>query len=139
MTKEDLAQIMNGRRIGEEITQQEEAQAKGSALVAIFGASDDLIELRGAIHDEVNAYKGGECFIKNGKLLEPLEDEADIEVLEKYGVLEIVQKMHKGAIRIEGKFGDNVYSWFITTEAEFVPFEIMEGADKYCRGIVIQL
>jgi hypothetical protein len=32
--------------------------AKDNGLVIVFGASDDLVELRGAIHDEVGACDG---------------------------------------------------------------------------------
>lgn len=49
MTKESLAAILNGRTYGDEITKEEEAQAKAAELVVIYGASDDLVEFGGAI------------------------------------------------------------------------------------------
>jgi hypothetical protein len=36
-----------------EINKAEERQAKDAGLVVVFGYSDDGVELRGAIHDEV--------------------------------------------------------------------------------------
>lgn len=142
MTAQELAAKLDGREVGNEITREETAQAKKDGLLVVYGGSDDLIELDGAIHDEVNAYDGGECYIKNGKLLEPLEDESDIEVLEKYGVLEIVQTMHKDAIKIEALWcpDGSLYSWVMRAEGvEWHSFDVNEGGGKFCRGMVIQL
>lgn len=73
MTKEQLAYLLNGREYTNEITKEEEREAKNSGLLVIFGASDDLIELRGAIYDEVGAINGGEVRIgKNGNLIEAI-------------------------------------------------------------------
>ena len=139
MNAKELAATLNGRECANEITDTECAIARKLGLVVVFGASDDLIELRGAVDDEVNAYNGGECYIKNGKLLPALDDEQEIEVLEKHGVLESVQSAHKTAMKIEGKWDCNGYSWFITTSHDFEPFEIMENGDKFCRGIVTKV
>ena len=66
----------------------------------IFGASDDLCELRGAIHDEVLAWQGAEIHIsKGGQLLATIEeDEADI--LKKYGVLQAVKDARKSSTKV---------------------------------------
>lgn len=136
MTKEELAAKLNGRGIGHEITDQEEKQAKGAELIVIFAASDDLMEIRGAINDEICTYGSGECLIKNGKLLPDLDND-EIDVLEKYGVLEAVYSERQSAIKIEAFWDRTPYACLITTKAEFAPFEIMEDGDLYCRGIVI--
>lgn len=41
MIAKELAQLLNGRQYGKEITQLEEAEAKRSKLVVLFGYSDD--------------------------------------------------------------------------------------------------
>ena len=71
VTKEQLAERLNGRQYGREITREEEKLAKESGLVVVFGASDDLCEMRGAIDDEFGCYDGGEieCEEYPGKLL----------------------------------------------------------------------
>ncbi len=141
MTKEQFAEMLDGREVGDEMTDSESALAKQFGLLIAFGASDDLIELRGVVIDEVNAYDGGEAYVtKAGKLVEPLEDESDIEVLEKYGVLDIVQKAHLGAIKIVGAWcEEEPYSWTFTTEEPHATFDILEEGEKFCRGIVLQL
>jgi len=59
MTKEQWAEKLTGREIGEELTTDEEKQAKRDGILIVFGASDDLCEFRGVIHDEADCYDGG--------------------------------------------------------------------------------
>src|SRR5215472_10913763 len=68
MTKEKLAKQLDGHEYCEEISAVIEAEAKEADLVIVFGNSDDLIEFRGAIHDEAGCYEGGEYWIVDGKL-----------------------------------------------------------------------
>ena len=141
MTKDQLAKKLNGRKIGLEITSDEEVAAKSDRLVVIFGASDDLIELRGAINDEVGACDGGECYIKRGKLIPELDDDVEIETLQKHGVLEYVQKAHKGATKIEAAWcpEGSKFSWEIRTSAPHSAFSIFEDGEPFCSGLVIDL
>lgn len=60
MTKEQLAELLNGNEYRDEMTKEQEQAAKQNNLLVLFGASDDLLEMRGAIRDEVGAYDGGE-------------------------------------------------------------------------------
>lgn len=140
MTKESLAALLNGREYGEEITDAEEAQAKSSGLVAIFGASDDLCELRGAINDEVGAYEGAAPYVSaDGKLLIEVADD-DEDTLKTYGVLDVARDRIAKATRIDVEWCKVPgYSWTLTTNAPHATFDIMEGADKFCRGIVVDL
>lgn len=59
MTKEQMAALLNGREIGQEITKDEEHIAKESGLLVVFGASDDLMEFRGKYRQEFDCYDGG--------------------------------------------------------------------------------
>ena len=63
MTKEDFATLINGRQYRDELTKEEEKSAEGSGLIVIFGASDDLIEFRGKLDDEIGAYEGTDFII----------------------------------------------------------------------------
>lgn len=47
---------LNGREYREELTDEEEQQLKKDGLVVVFGASDDLCEIKGAISDEIDCY-----------------------------------------------------------------------------------
>ena len=44
------------REYREELTKEEEEELKKDGLVLVFGASDDLCEVRGAISDEISCY-----------------------------------------------------------------------------------
>ena len=140
MTKEELASKLNSREIGSEITKAEEAQAKENRLVVIFGASDDLCELRGAIKDEVGAYGDGLVQISREGVLLPEMEDTDEEVLRKYGFLDVLRASRRAAIEVKVWWCvGNGYSWSYETQVPHATFEIMEGTEKYCRGIVIDL
>ena len=53
MTAKELAEILSGREVGEEIIWGEERDIKDAGLVVVYGYSDDNVELCGAINDEV--------------------------------------------------------------------------------------
>lgn len=75
ITKEELAEKLNGRTYLNEMTEEEEQEAKESELVVVFGQSDDLVELRGAIDDELDMYDGGTIYLtKEGVLKNECED-----------------------------------------------------------------
>lgn len=139
MTKETLAAQLNGREYLQEITPTEALEAKASKLLVIFGASDDLIELRGASDDEAGAWDGRELLIRrDGEMLPDLERE-DITILEKHSALARVQELRAQAVKITAKWDEGGYSWLLETTFQHAAFDIMEGAEKYCRGLVIDL
>lgn len=140
MTKEQLANMLNGREYGDEITDAEEKLAKSDGLVVIFGASDDLCELRGAVNDELGARPDTLIMIdKNGQLLPEIEDD-DAEVLRKYGVLAAVQRAHYQATKIVAHWHDEGNPcWTYETTAPHASFDVIEDGKKYGIGVVIDL
>lgn len=142
MTKEALASLLNGRAYTKEITDDEAATAKANGLVVLFGASDDLCELRGAIYDEVDAYDSTTVLIgTDGKFLPELEDE-EKKALKKHGALKAALDLRKAATKIQVRWcheSEPDYSWTLTTDAPHAPFDIMEDGGKFCRGLVIDL
>jgi hypothetical protein len=139
MTKEELAMRLNGREYGSEIHKVEEAMAKSAGLLVIFGASDDLVELRGAINEEVGAYDGATVLISvDGKILKDIERE-DEDVLESYDVLEIVKEKRKKAAKIKAVWSNSEPPWTFETDLPHATFEVMEGEEKFCKGIVIDM
>ena len=58
MNIKEWARKLNGREYCKELTDDEERQLKADGIIAAFGASDDLLEFRGVIHDEVGAWDG---------------------------------------------------------------------------------
>lgn len=57
MTAKELAEMLSGRKYGMEITSEEARAAKDAGLVVVYGYSDDNVEFRGAIDEEVGAYE----------------------------------------------------------------------------------
>ena len=139
MTKEEMAALLNGREYGEEITPEEKAEAKRSGLVVVFGASDDLMEVRGAEDNEVGAGIGDYTpvlFDRKGLL--PSRDSFDADgsddaELEEY----FIRKKTARAIRVI--WGEGEYSWTYKTDIPHATFDIMEDREKYCRGIVFSV
>lgn len=137
MTHQEMAALLNGREYRNEMTEEEEALAKKHGLVVIFGASDDLCELRGAIYDEVGVFDGGKFYIRAGKVLE-MPDREEADTLRKFGIEP--QALKHNAIRVIALWcKEDSYSWTYEIARQHSTFDIMEDGEKYCRGIVFQL
>lgn len=142
MTKEQLAETLNGRQYRNEMSQIEEQQAKENGLVVAFGASDDLIEFRGAIYDEYGA--GDEdviLFTKGGKFISEEHIEA-IDLLETDLELDIKSKIPINRIETiwSEETADGVEcSWQYKTDIPHATFDVREDGELYCRGIVFSL
>lgn len=132
LTKEELAARLNGREIGAEATPQDALQAKNAGLVIVYGASDDLMELEGAITDEVDCYEGGAALLHRGGLLDSHE-ECDCKFCG-------YEKLSKACAEIEAVWNDkDGYAWSYQTTIPHAAFDILEDGEKYCRGIVFNL
>lgn len=129
MNREQLAELLNGREIGNEISKEEESQAEKNGLIVIFGASDDLAEIRGAVYDEVECYDGGVIAFHKGELLKKECDNDDCPHEEK--MLE-----DSKIVKAEWCATEDA-SWTYETDVPHSEFDIMEGEEVYCRGIVI--
>lgn len=133
MTKEEFAALITGREYGEEMTREEEAQAKAAGLLVVFGASDDLTEVRGALHDEAGACDGATHRIDAKGFVPDWEsvDHDDEDECAAY-----FARKGRGA-EVRAKWAEGDYSWVIETDVPHATFEIVEGDEKYCRGVVI--
>jgi hypothetical protein len=136
MNAKELAALLTGREYRREITREEEAQAKSAGLVVAFGASDDLLELRGAIHDEAGAYDGGKVRVDHAGVIPSFEDidRDDEEELRRYFQRE------NGGVDVEALWNSEPgYSWVIKPGIPHETFEIVEDGEPFCRGIVFTL
>lgn len=120
-----FASRLNGRNYGCEMTDAESVEAKAARLLVVFGASDDLTEFRGIIHDEVGAYDGEDHFILQLKGQWAVFD-GDPE--EAKGVL-------IGALWCPDDLRET--SWLIKPSVPHATFDILEDGELYCRGAVI--
>ena len=128
--------MMHGRTRGAEISTGEEILAKDNGLVVVFGASDDLMEFRGAIHDEISARYGGLAWVMDdGTVIDNqnISDEEDEEM--SNAAIPTVRSVWKPK-EIQGA------SWLIKTEIPHSTFDIYDDENPeqiFCRGVVFAL
>ncbi|NML67621.1 hypothetical protein HHL22_20665 [Hymenobacter sp. RP-2-7] len=143
MTKESLAALLNGRDYREEIDNAEAAQAKAAGLVVVFGASDDLLEFRGAIYDEVGAWDGAVAVLFKGKRgwdVVP-DDRATIREIEDDDTMMAALAAQKTNQKVAAEWAPKQpeASWLITTSLPHATFDILDDGGLYCRGVVLDV
>ena len=130
---------LTGREYRDEMSREEGRLASESGLIVIFGASDDLMEFRGVIHDEIGAYDGTTARLyrkKSGTI--NVMDESRYEEIE--GLLddfELEIQMWEVTAEWCPNGNGEAPSWRITTDIPHTTFNIMEDGEVYCEGIVI--
>lgn len=130
MNAQELAARLNGREYRSETTRADELAAKEAGLVIVFGASDDLMEFRGAVNDEFGCWEGGSAYFTPAGLL---VNDCDNDECPHYARLE------ETATPIEAVRDKEGYSWIYETAIPHASFDVMEDGGKYCRGIVFAL
>lgn len=123
MTKKELAEKLNGRQYGDSFEDVLE-DAKQSGLVMVTGASDDLMEFAGAFRDEGGCFDGGRVYF-------------DCDGVDQEG--------ERRANWIDAKWCDGVNrngiqaTWTYETDIPCERFDIFEGQDIYCEGLVFSV
>lgn len=128
MNAKEAAALLNGREYTKEITRDEMAALKDHGLVALFGASDDLAEFRGAWEDEEGCYGGGSIRVNADGIVRSQCDEGD-------QCPYFADKLAM-ARTIDAVFDEDGLTWLYRTEIPHETFVIMEDGETYCRGIV---
>lgn len=127
ITAREAAALLDGCEYGEEGSRELFARMKAAGLVAIFGCSDDLMEMRGAVHDEVGF---SAWFTPAGRL----ENDCHEDSCPYY------RKLRNSAAMVEALWGaEPGISFIYRTAIPHETFLVMEGSDTYCRGIVFAL
>jgi hypothetical protein len=136
ITKEELAARLTCREYRSETTPQDRADAKAAGLVIVFGASDDLIEMEGAIEAEGDCYEGGTFYFDAMGLLDrgQIDDDDDDEI-----AAFVSRKTEARRIEARWCWGDAEWPWTYSTDIPHATFDIMEDGDPYCRGIVFSI
>ncbi len=134
MTAKELAGILSGREYGGEIYPLEERNAQAAGLVVVYGYSDDNVEFRGAIDDEVGAYEGTTIHInKSGILYAPTPD-CDMDECP------YLKQAVKEARSIRAVWHDEGSPcWTFETGIHHETFDIYEDGELFCVGIVFAL
>ena len=132
MDAKELAAKLNGREYLHEITRGEAELAKASGLVVVYGASDDLIEFRGAIRDEGDCYDSGTVLIDTKGVLPSWDEASESEE----SAQEYFERKAKARTITALWAKEPGYSWTYKTDIPHETFEIVEDGEPYCRGIV---
>lgn len=131
LTAKEAASRLNGNQYRNEGPKELWAEMKSAGLVAVFGASDDLMEIRGAANDEIGAYDGGEARFNRRGLFERRCQDDDCP--HEKDARSKCAAVHARWCAEEG------ISWTYVTGIPHETFLIMEDEDIYCRGIVFAL
>ena len=137
MTPQEFAIGLNNAQRGDLISPAEEVIARENRLVVIFGCADGNMQFRGAIRDEIDS--------------ESDEDPVWFIFVHPDGY--IMRGDHScncnycNFTELQGKakevealwFAEPGYSWTYRTEIPHATFEVFDGANTYCRGIVFSL
>jgi hypothetical protein len=132
MDMHDAAARLDRNQYAEEGSRELWVEMKAAGLVAVFGASDDLTEFRGAIYDEAGAWEGREHYLTRDGLLESKCGEG-----ENCPYFAKLKSAIKPAIR--AKWNEGGYSWWIETDLPHATFDIIEDDEPFCRGVVIRV
>lgn len=126
-----IASMIDGREYREETTPEIEQLAKLNGVVIAYGASDDLLELRGAVDDEVGAWDGVIVKFNSGGIVKNDCDYDDCPYFKK-----ISENAH--SVELIWDSGNGL-SWQFHTDILHKTFMIYEDGEKFCEGIVFEL
>lgn len=140
MTKEEFAAKIDGNNYRNELTRELEGEADIHGLIVIYGSSDDLMELRGALNEEIGAWDGGIAKIY-------LTSNGDLRVVNEEDFYEFSSTLDGAglpgvkSVEVEALWDPEELecSWLIKTELPHAAFDILEDGELYCRGIVLDV
>ena len=141
MKKEEFAQFLDGLQNGVEIGDYEKIQAEKNKLLVCF-ISDDLLKLKGLIFDEFVVDERDtkyHLYIGEGgdlTCISQIEIEEIKEILAGYNLGFILPKI---PIKIQWCPKELDCTWLITTNIPHATFDVINGGELYCRGIVLEL
>lgn len=130
MTPQEAAAKLDGREYRDELPKGFASELKAAGLVAVYGASDDLMEFEGAIHNEIGAYDGGFAYLTKAGLV---QNECENDECPHF------LRQQEAASMIEAKWDSGGFSWQYETTIPHATFVIKEDGDDYCEGIVFAL
>lgn len=141
MNKEELVKEIQDSQYPFKLSEKQESICKESNLVAVYKVSDIMI-FRGAICDKKAFYKDAEVIINPRKriIIKPWHEVYDIMGDEESArdYLKVLDGSRKIKVLLD-KSNDPVYTWIFETEIPHVTFNIYDGDEKYCRGIVFSI
>lgn len=118
----DMAQRLNGRAYLSEVTREDIELAKANRYVIVFGGSDDLMEVCGAIDDEFGCYNGHTFYfsLADKQILDFQKHSSDIPLIAQW-------------------CATPEYAWTYDTTIPHETFVIVDDGELYCKGIIFDL
>jgi len=133
MNAKQLAEKLHGTEYPIRMSKTLIEEIRLAGLLVVFGASDDLMEFRGSINDEVGVYNGGTALLYKDGVLGSRDDIDEDEELELWFKNKAIAKP------IEAIFDQGEYSWQYKTDIPHETFDVVEDEEKYCKGLVISV
>lgn len=136
MTRDEAAQLLNGREYRSEMTSAEEAAFRDAGLVIAIGQSDDIGGFFGAVSDEIGAYGGGTASLCSvlGMLIIREEEENERDLIRAGWT----PPKEVCSVRFDWCPDNFDGSWRVAANVPYSTFDILEDGERYCQGIVIQ-
>lgn len=133
MTSKELAVMLDGNQMGSEIDRATEKVAEDNGLVVVFGYSDDNVELRGAIDDELGAFEGCTFRVTRTGTFGEIDDTDDDQRYKLYQALSRAEKI----TAVWHDTGEPC--WTYETEIPHDTFRVFEDEELFCVGIVFNI
>ena len=130
ITVQEAAARLNHSQYREEGPEELFAEMKAAGLVAVFGASDDLMEFRGAVYDEVGAWEGTIEYFTSAGLL---QNDCDNDDCPHFA------RAKEQATKVLALWDTGGFSWRYETTIPHAKFIVYEDEEPYCEGIVFAL
>ena len=128
MTKEEFAKMLDGRELGNELSNEEVEIAKDSGLVVVYGAAEDHCKFRGAIKDDEYGYDSGDIYFMSDGIVEQCME------FEKCKLFKAASKNMKKITVLWDE--DKDFMWMFQTDIPHETFRIYKNRMPYCKGIV---
>lgn len=140
----EFASMLDGREYGSEVSEQESEKAGCLGFLVVYGYSDDNVELRGVVDEEIGAWEGTVIkFDRRG--VKPSWDDKN-ELKDKYDARLYFSRENLPAFLINAEWcNEPGVSWVITLKEfevfgiQWEPFTINDDGEPFCRGLVADL
>ncbi len=132
MTPDQAAKVLDGARdAAKNVRVNSQAMLKANGLVAVFGASDDLMEFRGAVNEvkSLMLQRRHGIFHQSWAFTERLRRRS----------LSSFRTKHKEISRPCARWDVDGFSWKYETAIPHAKFIVKEDDSYYCEGIVFAL
>lgn len=144
LTKEKLAELLDGHDVlnRDMYGIPTNMEVWNNNLVVMFGHSDDLIEVRGAVHNEIDSY--GEDKLALVLAGEKIDDDEDVMNIDIPGIFRLSddynQSNNPRLITVRYGSEENTQAdWEFDTAMPHATFMLYLKGKPFCKGIVIDL